>query len=126
MPPACILSGGETTVTLSAAGRSHGKGGPNSELGLSLALELGGLSGVVALAADTDGIDGSEDNAGCVVDETTLQRAREAGVAAADSLSANQAWCFFDALGDLVVSGPTDTNVNDFRVIYIEHSGAET
>ena len=124
--PCVLLSGGETTVTLSAAGRSHGKGGPNSELALSLALELGGLSGVVALAADTDGIDGSEDNAGCVVDETTLQRAREADVAAGDLLSANQAWCFFDALGDLVVSGPTDTNVNDFRAIYIEHSGAES
>lgn len=122
--PCVLLSGGETTVTLGATGRTEGKGGPNSEFALGLALALDGAPGIVALAADTDGIDGSENNAGSVVDETTLQRARERGLDAAGLLGANQSWIFFEALEDLVVTGPTDTNVNDFRAIYIDSSGA--
>ena len=123
--PCVLLSGGETTVTLGSVGRQEGKGGPNSEFALGLALTLGGAPGIVALAADTDGIDGSENNAGSLIDETTLQRARESGLDATGLLGANQSWLFFDALGDLVVTGPTDTNVNDFRAIYIDSSGAE-
>lgn len=114
-PPCVILSGGETTVTL----RGAGKGGPNSEFALALALGLAGEAGVTALVCDTDGIDGSEDNAGCIVDESTLPRAVELGLDAATYLCDNDAWSFFDALGDLVVTGPTGTNVNDFRAIYI-------
>ena len=114
-PPCVIMSGGETTVSITG----RGKGGPNTEFNLGLAINLAGETGITALACDTDGIDGSEDNAGCIVDEHSLHRARELDLDPAAYLENNDAWSFFNALGDLVVSGPTDTNVNDFRAMYI-------
>jgi hydroxypyruvate reductase len=113
--PLVYLSGGETTVTVSG----HGRGGRNTEYLLGLALALDGRPGVSALACDTDGIDGSEDNAGAVMTEHTLQRAREAGLDPVAVLAANDAYGLFAALGDLVLTGPTRTNVNDFRAILI-------
>jgi len=121
-PPCVILSGGECTVSI----KGTGKGGPNTEFNLAMAIALAGESGITVLACDTDGIDGSEDNAGCIIDEHSLARAREQGLDAADYLDNNDAWSFFDALGDLVVSGPTNTNVNDFRAIYIAADDAGT
>jgi hydroxypyruvate reductase len=112
--PVVILSGGETTVTL----RGKGRGGRNSEFLLALALAADGLS-FTGLAADTDGIDGSEDNAGAFADGTTVPRLRAAGVDPAAALAANDAWGAFDRLGDLFVTGPTGTNVNDFRAILL-------
>lgn len=114
-PPCVILSGGETTVSI----KGNGKGGPNTEFNLAMALALAGESGITALACDTDGIDGSEDNAGCIIDETSLARARERGLDPAGYLENNDAWTLFDAIGDLVVTGPTHTNVNDLRAIYV-------
>jgi hydroxypyruvate reductase len=111
-----LLSGGETTVTVQGAGR----GGRNAELLLALALHLNGAVGISALAADTDGIDGSEDNAGALIDQDTLARARALGLDARAMLGDNDGYGFFKALGDLVVTGPTLTNVNDFRAILIE------
>lgn len=116
VPPVVILSGGETTVTLRSKG---GRGGRNTEFLLSLALGLDGLLGVTAFAADTDGIDGSEDNAGAFADGTSAARLRGKGLDPVDLLQANDAWSAFDALGDLFVPGPTGTNVNDFRAILI-------
>ena len=112
--PVVILSGGETTVTLRGAGR----GGRNTEFLLSLAQELEG-SAVVALAADTDGIDGSEDNAGAFVDGRSTERMRAAGLDPAMMLAENDAFSAFQAVGDLFSPGPTGTNVNDFRAILI-------
>jgi len=114
-PPCVLLSGGETTVTV----RGGGRGGRNAELALSLAIALDGLPGVYALAADTDGIDGTEDNAGCLVDPDTLRRAAEAGVDPAARLADNDAYGFFDAIDGLIKTGPTLTNVNDFRAVLI-------
>jgi glycerate 2-kinase len=114
-PPVVILSGGETTVTL----RGTGKGGRNSEFLLSLALELDGVAGVTALAADTDGIDGSEDNAGAFADGGTAAAMRQAGIDPAQALAGNDAWTAFDAVNGLFVPGPTGTNVNDFRAILV-------
>ncbi len=113
--PVVILSGGETTVTL----RGTGRGGRNSEFLLSLAAELDGVAGVTALAADTDGIDGSEDNAGAFADGTTCARLRAAGRDPAADLGNNDAYSSFEAVGDLFAPGPTGTNVNDFRAILI-------
>lgn len=113
--PVVMLSGGETTVTL----RARGKGGRNSEFLLSLALGLDGIEGVTALAADTDGIDGSEDNAGGFVDGGTVARIRAAGADPRALLDGNDAWTALDLAGDLLVTGPTGTNVNDFRAILI-------
>ncbi|MBI2978928.1 MAG: glycerate kinase [Rhodospirillales bacterium] len=113
--PAALLSGGETTVTV----RGHGKGGRNTEFLLALAIALDGAPGVHAIACDTDGIDGSEDNAGAVIGPDTLARAAKAGLDAQKYLDTNDAYSFFAALGDLVVSGPTLTNVNDFRAILV-------
>ena len=115
--PCAILSGGETTVTLGKA--PAGKGGRNTEFLLAFALALSGTGDVTALAADTDGIDGSEDNAGAVVDATTLARMRRAGIDPADSLGRHDAWTAFAAVGDLFTPGPTGTNVNDFRAILV-------
>ena len=115
VPPVVILSGGETTVTL----RGTGKGGRNSEFLLSLALELDGVAGVTALAADTDGIDGSEDNAGAFADGGTAAAMRQAGIDPAQTLAGNDAWTAFDAVRGLFVPGPTGTNVNDFRAILV-------
>ncbi|MGC1503761.1 MAG: glycerate kinase [Sulfitobacter sp.] len=113
--PVVLLSGGETTVTL----RHKGRGGRNSEFQLALALALEGMDGVHALAADTDGIDGSEDNAGAFVDGTTAARMRAAGADPLVHLQKNNAYAAFAATGDLFVTGPTGTNVNDFRAILI-------
>lgn len=114
--PVLLLSGGETTVTLQGKGR----GGRNSEFLLALATGIAGYSNIVALAADTDGIDGSEDNAGAFADGQTVERLRAAGEDAASLLNDNDAWSAFNVLDDLFVTGPTGTNVNDFRAILIE------
>ena len=113
--PGVILSGGETTVTI----KGTGKGGPNTEYLLGMALALDGRPGIHALACDTDGADGSEDNAGAVVTPDTLARAKVLGLDPTAFLANNDAHGFFSALGDLVVTGPTLTNVNDFRAVLI-------
>lgn len=113
--PVVLLSGGETTVTL----RGEGRGGRNGEFLLSLAIALDGVEGIHALAGDTDGIDGSEDNAGAYVDGTSARRMREAGIDPQAALANNDAYGAFQAIGDLFVTGPTGTNVNDFRAILI-------
>ena len=115
-PGTVILSGGETTVTL----KGKGRGGRNAEYALGLALALDGAPGVCAIAGDTDGIDGSEDNAGAIVTPDTLARARAAGVDPAQALARNDAWSVFDATDQLVITGPTLTNVNDFRAIVVQ------
>lgn len=114
-PPCVILSGGETSVTV----RGQGRGGRNSEFLLALAIALKGLPGVHAIACDTDGIDGSEDNAGAVLAPDTLSRAAALGLHPAALLADNDAYPLFAALDDLVISGPTLTNVNDFRALLI-------
>jgi hydroxypyruvate reductase len=113
--PALLLSGGETTVTV----RGKGRGGRCSEFLLSLAIELDGLADTWALACDTDGIDGSEDNAGAILAPDSLARAAALGLEAKARLADNDGYGFFSALGDLVVTGPTRTNVNDYRVILV-------
>lgn len=115
-PPVALLSGGETTVTL--RGKS-GRGGRNSEFLLAFALAIEGLEGIAAMAADTDGIDGSEDNAGAFADGQSAARMRAAGIDPAGALARNDAWGAFAAAGDLLLTGPTGTNVNDLRVILI-------
>jgi hydroxypyruvate reductase len=119
---AVILSGGELTVTL----RGQGRGGPNQEYALALALALGGTPGIAALAADTDGTDGGsgqpDDPAGAFIDPTTLGRARAIGLDPAVFLADNNSTEFFERLGDLVRPGPTYTNVNDFRAILVDSS----
>lgn len=114
--PCVLLSGGETTVSVRNAA---GRGGRNSEFLLGLTLALDGMPGVHALAADSDGIDGTEDNAGAFTGPETLARARTLGLDARAALAGNDAWGFFASLGDLLVTGPTRTNVNDFRAILI-------
>jgi hydroxypyruvate reductase len=113
--PIVILSGGETTVTI----RGKGRGGRNSEFLLAFALGIDGVHGIHALAADTDGIDGSEDNAGAFCDGTTAARLREAGLDGRACLANNDAWSAFHAVGDLFVPGPTGTNVNDLRAVLV-------
>lgn len=115
LPPRLLLSGGETTVTVRGAGR----GGPNTEFLLALAIALDGHDGIYAIACDTDGIDGVEDNAGAIVRPDTLARAAEKGLDPRAFLADNDAYAFFHALGDLIQTGPTRTNVNDFRAILI-------
>ncbi|WP_375688158.1 glycerate kinase [Pseudooceanicola sp. LIPI14-2-Ac024] len=115
--PVVLLSGGETTVTIRQAG---GRGGRNTEFLLSLAMVLDGLDGVAALAADTDGIDGSEDNAGAFADGDTVAAMRAAGVDPAEALTGHDAWGAFEAADLLFVPGPTGTNVNDFRAIWVK------
>ncbi|UTY57360.1 glycerate kinase [Massilia sp. erpn] len=114
-PPCVILSGGETSVTV----RGQGRGGRNAEFLLALAIALKGLPGVHAIACDTDGIDGTEDNAGALLAPDTLARALALGLDPAALLADNDGYRFFAALGDLLVSGPTRTNVNDFRAILV-------
>lgn len=114
--PVLILSGGETTVTL----RAKGKGGRNSEFLLAFAIGVAGAPGIDALAADTDGIDGSEDNAGAFASSSTVARMRAAGVDAKAMLAGNNAWTAFHAVDDLFVPGPTGTNVNDLRAILVQ------
>lgn len=113
--PAVLLSGGETTVTVSGGGR----GGRNSEFLLALAAALEGATGIAAIACDTDGIDGTEDNAGAMVYPDSVARAAKAGIAVREALARNDSYGFFAALGDLVTTGPTLTNVNDFRAILV-------
>ena len=116
VPAPCVLiSGGETTVTV----RGKGRGGRNVEFLLALAIGLGGLPGVWALAADTDGVDGAEEVAGAILTPDTLARAQALGIDAKARLADNDGHGFFGALGDAVVTGPTRTNVNDFRAILI-------
>lgn len=114
--PVVMLSGGETTVTIRD---KSGRGGRNTAFLLSLALEIEGQAGISALAADTDGIDGSEDNAGAFADGGTAARMRAAGCDPAALLAAHDAWAAFDAIDALFVTGPTGTNVNDLRAILI-------
>jgi glycerate 2-kinase len=114
-PGTVILSGGETTVTV----KGQGRGGRNTEYLLSLAIALGEAHGRFAIAADTDGIDGSEVNAGALITPNTLKRAKALGLDAAAHLAANDAYSFFSRLGDLIVTGPTRTNVNDFRAMLV-------
>ena len=111
-----LLSGGETTVTVGTKG---GRGGRNGEFAAGLAIALADTPGIFALAADTDGIDGSEDNAGVLVTPGTLSRAQALGINFKAALAANDMYPVFAALGDLVVTGPTLTNVNDFRAILV-------
>ncbi len=114
--PVVLLSGGECTVTR----RGDGIGGPNAEFALALALSLEGAEGISAIACDTDGVDGAAEVAGAVIDPTTLARAKAKGIDPAAALGQNDSHTFFGALGDQVVTGPTLTNVNDFRAILIE------
>jgi hydroxypyruvate reductase len=114
-PPVALISGGETTVTV----RGKGRGGRCTEFLLSLAIDLNGLPDTWALACDTDGIDGSEDNAGAIASPDALERAASLGLRPRRMLAENDGYGFFSALGDLVVTGPTRTNVNDYRVILV-------
>ena len=114
-----LLSGGELTVTR----RGNGIGGPNAEYALALALALGGATGIYAIACDTDGVDGAAEVAGAVIAPGTLNKAHRLGVNAKAALQINNAHGFFEALGDQVVTGPTLTNVNDFRAILIHPPG---
>jgi hydroxypyruvate reductase len=113
--PCVILSGGETTVTV----RGKGRGGRNVEFLLAMAVALKGHPGIHALAADTDGVDGAEEIAGAVIGPDTLARARAAGLLPAAALADNDGHGFFQTLGDSLVTGPTLTNVNDFRAIFV-------
>ncbi|TDK60007.1 glycerate kinase type-2 family protein [Sapientia aquatica] len=113
--PCVLISGGETTVTV----RGSGRGGRNAEFLLSLAVTLEGQPSIYAIACDTDGIDGSEDNAGALLRPDSIDRAEQLGLRARSLLDNNDGYGFFSALNDLVVSGPTRTNVNDFRAILI-------
>jgi glycerate 2-kinase len=114
--PCILLSGGETTVTV----RGKGRGGRNVEFLLALSLELSHYKNVWALSGDTDGIDGTEENAGAIINPSTIPRALELGLDAKALLADNDGYSFFEALNDLVITGPTLTNVNDFRAILIE------
>jgi len=112
--PACIIAGGETTVTL----RGSGRGGRNQELALAAVADLAGLPDVALVALATDGGDGPTDAAGAIVTGTTLERARARGLDPAAHLARNDAYPFFDALGDLLKPGPTETNVNDLAFVF--------
>lgn len=114
-PPACVLSGGETTVTITG----QGLGGRNQEFVLAAVLHLNGRQGLVVLSAGTDGTDGPTDAAGALGDSQTIQRAQALGLKPADFLSNNDAYHFFEALGDLVETGPTNTNVMDLRILLV-------
>jgi len=120
-PPTVLLSGGETTVRV----RGTGRGGRNSEFLLALAIALDGRPGIHALACDTDGVDGTDPIAGAIVTPDTLARARALGLDPSAMLERNDAHSFFEALGDSVVTGPTRTNVNDFRAILVTRDGLE-
>jgi len=113
--PCVLLSGGESTVTV----RGQGRGGRNVEFLLALAIALRGEPGVHAIAGDTDGVDGQEEIAGALIGPDTLQRAWSLGIRPHDALSDNDGHGFFEALGDSIVTGPTLTNVNDFRTILV-------
>ncbi|MBL8179572.1 MAG: glycerate kinase [Bryobacterales bacterium] len=114
-PPACLISGGETTVTL----RGSGKGGRNQEFALAAAVDIDEMKNVLLLSAGTDGTDGPTDAAGAWCDGTTLARARKLGLSAAQYLAENNSYEFFDQLGDLIRTGPTNTNVMDIRLVLV-------
>ena len=114
-PPACLLSGGETTVTI----KGKGKGGRNQEFALAAALKIKGKDAIVILSAGTDGTDGPTEAAGAVVDHTTIQRAWDVGLKPEEYLEDNNAFVFFDRLSDLFITGPTHTNVMDLRIMLI-------
>ena len=114
-----LISGGECTVTIRSDADEPGRGGRCSEFLLSLAIELEGCENIHALACDTDGIDGSEDNAGAYLAPNSIARAAASGLSAKRLLQANDAYSFFAPLGDLIVTGATRTNVNDYRVILV-------
>ena len=114
--PVVLLSGGETTVTVRG---QDGRGGRNGEFALALARDIAGLGRVTALAADTDGIDGTEDNAGAFADASTWSGLIDKGIDPAAMLAGNQSWQAFEAVGGLFVTGPTGTNVNDFRAVLV-------
>ena len=116
VPPCVLISGGETTITL----KGKGKGGRNTEFLLALAIALDGMPRIYALAGDTDGVDGSEDNAGALIYPDTLARAEKAGLNAKAMLADNDPYSFFKGIGDLLETGPTLTNVNDFRAVLID------
>ena len=118
-PPCVLLSGGETTVTV----RGHGRGGRNVEFLLALAVALDSTPGIHAIACDTDGIDGTEDNAGAILGPDSLARAEILGLRPRAMLADNDGYSAFQALGDLVQTGPTLTNVNDFRAILVQDQG---
>jgi len=120
-PPACLVWGGETTVTI----RGEGKGGRNQELALAAALALDGWPGVLVMALATDGTDGPTDAAGAVVSGETAARARTLGLDPRAALEANDSYPFFDALGDLIRTGPTGTNVNDLLFVLVEETTAD-
>ena len=113
--PLVLISGGETTVTV----KGNGSGGRNTDFLLSFAHAVHGAEGIYAIAADTDGIDGSEDNAGATYSPKTIQKGHDFGMNLVDCLNKNDSYTFFGAAGDLLVTGPTRTNVNDFRAILI-------
>ena len=114
--PVLLLSGGECTVS----GRGHGIGGPNAEFILSLALSLNGAPGIFGLASDTDGVDGAAEVAGAYCDPTTIMRAADRKLDPSEALKSHDSHTFFAALGDQIITGPTLTNVNDFRAILIQ------
>lgn len=114
-PPACVISGGETTVTL----RGKGKGGRNQEFALAAAIDIDGLQNVVILSAGTDGTDGPTDAAGAICDGNTVQRAKQKGLNPDKHLRENNAYPFFEALDDLLITGPTKTNVMDLRLVLL-------
>ncbi len=114
--PACILTGGETTVTL----RGTGKGGRNQEFVLAALMKMEGINHLVVLSGGTDGTDGPTDAAGALADHTTWQRAKDKGLDPGEYLDRNDSYNFFDGLGDLYKTGPTNTNVMDIGVILVE------
>ncbi len=126
-PPVALISGGETTVTLRKGemngdgnhGKRGSRGGRNTEFLLSLSIELHGVPEIHALASDTDGIDGSENNAGAIAMSDSLPRAMRIGLNAASLLADNNSYLFFEQLDDLIITGPTRTNINDYRVILV-------
>lgn len=122
-PPACLILGGETTVTLSGSAASSGQGGRNQELGVAAALALQGCGGVTVAALATDGSDGPTDSAGALVDGGTVARGSALGYSAAEALRHHNAYPFLAATGDLLRSGPTQTNVNDLIVVMVENDG---
>ena len=113
--PACVVAGGETTVTISG----RGKGGRNQELALAAAIQIEDLEDVMIIALATDGTDGPTDAAGAIADGSTLRRAREKGLSASDYLADNDSYHFFQALEDLIITGPTNTNVNDLTFVFV-------
>jgi hydroxypyruvate reductase len=114
--PACLVAGGETTVTV----RGNGKGGRNQELALAAAIEIAGMPNVVVLSGGTDGTDGPTDAAGALADDNTLARAREHGLDARTFLANNDAYHFFQPLADLIITGPTNTNLNDVMIVLVQ------